>query len=126
MTNEENTVKSSDVAPKKKAPVKKAPVKKVANLNAVDGDKDGLLEDGTEWERPVESAVVVEQSNSLEPIVICLQSGVSYTTPSGLRFDKEHLFHELPFLEANLLLRLENFRMANDEEKKLYYNNTEG
>ena len=126
MTNEENTVKSSDVAPKKKAPVKKAPVKKVANLNAVDGDKDGLLEDGTEWERPVESAVVVEQSNSLEPIVICLQSGISYTTPSGLRFDKEHLFHELPFLEANLLLRLENFRMANDEEKKLYYNNTEG
>jgi len=126
MTNEENTVKSSDVAPKKKAPVKKAPVKKAPNLNAVDGDKDGLLEDGTEWERPVESAVVVEQSNSLEPIVICLQSGVSYTTPSGLRFDKEHLFHELPFLEANLLLRLENFRMANDEEKKLYYNNTEG
>lgn len=126
MTNEENTVKSSDVAPKKKAPVKKTPVKKVANLNAVDGDKDGLLEDGTEWERPVESAVVVEQSNSFEPIVICLQSGFSYTTPSGLRFDKEHLFHELPFLEANLLLRLENFRMANDEEKKLYYNNTEG
>ena len=121
MTNEENTVKSSDVAPKKKAPVKKAP-----NLNAVDGDKDGLLEDGTEWERPAEPAVVVEKNNSLEPIVIYLQSGFSYTTPSGLRFDKEHLTHELPFLEANLLLRLENFRMANDEEKNMYYNNTEG
>ena len=126
MTNEENTVKSSDVAPKKKAPVKKAPVKKAPNLNAVDGDKDGILEDGTEWERPAEPAVVVEKNNSLEPIVIYLQSGFSYTTPSGLRFDQEHLTHELPFLEANLLLRLENFRMANDEEKNMYYNNTEG
>lgn len=126
MTNSENTIKSSDVTPKKKAPVKKAPVKKVLNLKAVDGDKDGVLEDGTEWERPAESAVVIDKSNSLEPVVIYLQSGFSYTTVSGLRFDKEHLTHELPFLEANLLLRLENFRLANDEEQELYYNNTEG
>ena len=100
MTNAENTVKSSDVAPPKKAPVKK-PIKEKEIIN-------------------------LEENNSLKPSVVYFQSGSGYTMLSGLKFDKEHKMHELPYLEANLLLRLENFRLANDEEKELYYNNTEG
>jgi hypothetical protein len=45
-------------APKKKAAAKKkAPAKRVAAYNpkAKDGDNDGVLQDGTVWERPVKT-----------------------------------------------------------------------
>jgi len=33
---------------------------------------------------------------------------------------------EIPAEEANLLLRLSNFRLPSDEEKEVYYNSQEG
>lgn len=39
---------------KEEAPVKKKPLRKAAfNLNAKDGDGDGIVQDGTIWERKV-------------------------------------------------------------------------
>jgi hypothetical protein len=48
---------TSKKAPAKKVPAKKAPAKKVVayNPNAKDGDNDGILQDGTVWERPVKT-----------------------------------------------------------------------
>jgi len=100
MTNNENTIKSADVSAPKKTPVKKV----VKEKESID----------------------VSQSDPLGNIVIYLQSGSGYITTNGLKFDNEHKMHELPYLEANLLLRLENFRLATDEEKELYYNTIAG
>ncbi len=100
MTNNDNAVKSSDVNPPKKTPVKK-------NIK-----------------KPQDT--VLSQEDSLGPVVIYFQSGIKYVTSSGIFFDQTNRMHELPFMEANLLLRLENFRLANDEEKQMYYNTMEG
>jgi hypothetical protein len=53
-TNKKSPAKK---APAKKTAPKKAPAKKVVayNPNAKDGDNDGILQDGTVWERPVKT-----------------------------------------------------------------------
>lgn len=100
MTNEKNTIKSADVVAPKKTPVKKV-----------------VKED-----KPVADAT----TKDIDPIVVYFQTGVRYITASGIQFDEVNKMHELPFMEANLLLRLDNFRLANDEEKEMYYNTMEG
>lgn len=100
MTNYENAVKSSDVSTLKKTPVKKTT-------------------------KPKQNVVITEES-SLNTVVVYFESGVKYVMVNGITFDQTNKMHELPFIEANLLLRLENFRLANDEEKEMYYNSKEG
>lgn len=113
---ERNVVKSTDLI-KKTAP-KKTVVKKI-----IDGDNDGLVDDGTISERPLKMAKIL---NKDENIVIYFESGMSYSTESGFRFTRSEPIAELNYYEANILLRLENFRLASDEEKEMYYNNKEG
>lgn len=113
-----NVIKSSDVAPAKKPTTKKVAVAKV-----VDGDKDGLVDDGKPTERPVGMAHMADTGDN---VLIYFESGAGYVTQSGLKFSREQPFGELPFGEANLLLRLTNFRLPNDEEREMYYNNKEG
>jgi len=121
MVNRDNVVTTETAAPRKKAPVKKAAVKK--EVIPVDGDNDGLVDDGKETERSVKLAAV---SSDTESLVIYFESGIGYTTGTGIRFTRESPMREVSFAEANLLLRLSNFRLANDEEKEMYYNNLEG
>ena len=121
MVNRDNVVTTETAAPRKKAPAKKAAVKKEAA--PLDGDNDGLIDDGKETERSVKLAAV---SSDTESLVIYFESGTGYTTGAGIRFTRESPMKEVSFAEANLLLRLSNFRLANDEEKEMYYNNLEG
>jgi len=115
---EKNVVKSSDINVVKKPVAKKAAVKKV-----IDGDNDGLVGDGTDSERPLKMAEIV---NKHENVVIYFESGMSYSTESGHRFTRAKPIAEFSYEEANMLLRLENFRLASDEEREMYYNNKEG
>lgn len=100
----ENTIKSEDVAPKKKAPAKKAAAKKVTEKNT---DK------------------VPVPSTSGDTIVIYYESGAGYVTPSGYKFTRSNPIAEVAKEEANVLLRLSNFRLATDEEKEFYYTDRE-
>ena len=59
-------------------------------------------------------------------VLIYFQSGAGYVTQSGLKFSKENKMAEVSAEEANLLLRLQNFRLPSDEEKEVYYNSQEG
>jgi hypothetical protein len=45
------------------------------NADAEDGDKDGFLQDGTEWERPVEP--VVAEEPVIEPVVAAVEEVVA-------------------------------------------------
>ena len=101
MTNEENIVKSENVAPLKKQPVKKNVKKENVEQEAI-------------------------KSNSDTNILVYFESGAGYVTKSGLKFSKENRMAEIPAEEANLLLRLQNFRLPSDEEKEVYYNSQEG
>jgi len=100
MTNKENVVKSEDVFSIKKQPVKKT-VKK---------------------ENVEEKTIKPDINNN---VLIYFQSGAGYVTQSGLKFSKENRMAEVSAEEANLLLRLQNFRLPSDEEKEVYYNSQE-
>jgi len=100
MTNNENAVKSSDVSTPKKTTVKK-------NIKE-------------------KQDIQTNVENQLNSLVVYFQSGTKYVMANGVTFDQVNKMHELPFMDANLLLRLENFRLANDEEKQMYYNTMEG
>ena len=121
MVSRDNVVTTETAAPRKKAPVKKVPVTK--EKSPIDRDNDGLVDDGKKTERSVKLAAV---SSDTESLVIYFESGMAYTTGVGIRFTRESPMREVSFAEANLLLRLSNFRLANDEEKEMYYNNLEG
>ncbi len=96
MTNRDNVVKSEDVAP-----VKKQPVKKIVK-------KESITE------------------NQNNRTLIYFESGAGYIMQNGLKFSREQRMAEVSTEEANLLLRLSNFRLPSDEEKEVYYNSQEG
>ena len=100
MTNKDNIVKSEDVAPVKKQPVKKVIKKEI-----------------------IEETVTAE--NQKDSVLIYFESGAGYVTKSGLKFSRETKMAEISAEEANLLLRLPNFRLPSDEEKEVYYNSQE-
>lgn len=98
MTNKKNIVTSEDVTA-----VKKPAVKKVI--------KEEIPEP------------IVNFDNN---VIIYFESGAGYITNTGFKFSRENPIGEVSGDQANLLLRLSNFRLASDEEKELYYNNQEG
>jgi hypothetical protein len=100
MTNRDNIVKSEDVAPVKKQPVKKV-IKKEIIEEKVTTDNEG------------------------DSVLIYFESGAGYVTKNGLKFSRENKMAEISAEEANLLLRLPNFRLPSDEEKEVYYNSQE-
>lgn len=130
MNVEKNSVTSDQINKPKKAVAKKAVAKKAAakkvakpvefKEDAIDGDGDGMVQDGTEHERPVQEVVF-----SNENLLIFFESGAGYATGSGIRFSQTNKMAEVPAEEARLLLSLDNFRLPSDEEKEMYYNNLE-
>lgn len=100
MTNRDNIVKSEDVTPVKKQPVKKVIKKEI-----------------------IEEKVTTE--NQGDNVLLYFESGAGYVTRSGLKFSRENKMAEISAQEANLLLRLPNFRLPSDEEKEVYYNSQE-
>ena len=130
MTNNETSVTSEKInkpnkAVAKKAVAKKAAVKKVAKPvafkeDAIDGDGDNVVQEGTEHERPVQETTI-----NNETVLIVFESGAGYSTASGFRFSQRNKMGLLPAEEANLLLALDNFRLPSDEEKEMYYTNQE-
>jgi hypothetical protein len=107
MVDRTNVVKSEDAAPKKKAPAKKAaPKKKPVSEDTVD--------------QPV-----VHFTDNNEKVLVYFESGSAYITGSGHRFSRSEPLAEVTPDEANVLLRLSNFRLPSDEEKEMYYNNQE-
>jgi hypothetical protein len=100
MTNRDNIVKSEDVTPVKKQPVKKVIKKEIIKEKVTTNSQgDGVL--------------------------IYFESGAGYVTNNGLKFSRENRMAEISAEEANLLLRLPNFRLPSDEEKEVYYNSQE-
>ena len=100
MTNRDNIVKSEDVTPVKKQPVKKVIKKEIIK----------------------EEVTTNSQGDS---VLIYFESGAGYVTNNGLKFSRENRMAEISAEEANLLLRLPNFRLPSDEEKEVYYNSQE-
>lgn len=92
MAHKENIVTSEDVAPPKTLPVKKSTKKKNTSV-----DTTGA-------------------------VLIYFESGYGYLTKDGIKFSSANRIAEVPAEEANALLKLPNFRLPSDEEKKLYYN----
>lgn len=74
-----------------------------------------------------EVKIVVEKNKkeNKKNILIFFESGASYTTSSGITFSQQNKMEEISIEEAEFLLRLDNFRLPNDEEKEMYYNNLE-
>jgi hypothetical protein len=60
-----------------------------------------------------------------EKIIVYFESGYSYSLSNSFTFTKDNRMLELPAEDAKKLLALDNFRLPNDEEKKLYYNGVE-
>lgn len=60
-----------------------------------------------------------------EKIVVYFESGFAYSLSNGFTFTKENRMLELSADEAKKMLALDNFRLANDEEKQMYYNSLE-
>ena len=103
MTDQTNSV-TTDIINE----AKKKPVKKTAKTNE-------------------EITVVVEKKKKekAETLLIIFESGVSYTTGSGITFTQQEKMKEILLEEAEYLLKLDNFKLPNDEEKEMYYNNLE-
>jgi hypothetical protein len=125
MTNKETSVTSEKINKPKKAVSKKAVAKKVTEPvefkeDAVDGDGDGVVQDGTVHERPVQETIT---SNGT--VLVLFESGAGYATGSGFHFSQQNKMAEVPVEEAKHLLSFDNFRLPNDEEKEMYYNNLE-
>jgi hypothetical protein len=98
MTEEKNSVTTKKINEPKKAVAKKATPKK--NLTE-------------------------ETITDNETVLVLFESGAGYSTSSGFRFSQRRKMAEVPLEEAKQLLSLENFRLPNDEEKEMYYNNLE-
>ena len=125
MNVEKNSVTTDEINKPKKTVAKKAVAKKVAKpvefkKDAIDGDGDNIVQEGTEHERLVQE--VTSDNGSL---LILFESGAGYATSFGFRFSQTNKMAEVPAEEARLLLSLDNFRLPSDEEKEMYYNNLE-
>jgi hypothetical protein len=125
MNVEKNSVTTDEINKPKKTVAKKAVAKKVAKpvefkKDAIDGDGDNKVQEGTEHER-----LVQEFTSDNGSLLILFESGAGYATSSGFRFSQTNKMAELPVEEARLLLSLDNFRLPSDEEKEMYYNNLE-
>ena len=120
MTNKETSVTSEKINKPKKAVSKK--VKKPVEFkeDAIDGDGDNVVQEGTEHERPVQ-----EITTNDETVLILFESGAGYATGSGFHFSQQNKMAEVPVEEAKHLLSFDNFRLPSDEEKEMYYNNLE-
>ena len=125
MTEEKNSVTTEKINKPKKAVAKKAVAKKVTEPvefkeDAIDGDGDNIVQEGTEHERFVQ-----EFTSDNGSLLILFESGAGYSTSSGFRFSQQRKMAEIPLEEAKHLLSFENFRLPSDEEKEMYYNNLE-
>ena len=98
MTNNEVSVTTEEINKPKKPAAKKAAAKKQIT-------EENVSKEGT--------------------VLIVFESGAGYTTGSGFRFSQRNKMASLPADEANLLLKLDNFRLPSDEEKEMHYNNQE-
>lgn len=96
MVNNQNIITSEDVAPRKTPPAKQNTKKKITSVNTTDR------------------------------VLIYFESGYGYLTKDGIKFSSTNRIAEVSAEEANALLKLPNFRLPSDEEKKLYYNIQEG
>jgi hypothetical protein len=112
MVNRDNVVTSESVLPQKKVAAKKqaAPKKKIVDEVI---DEDSVVES-------------VNFKNNEQRALLYFESGAGYVTSSGFKFTRAQPMGEVSSDEANSLLRLPNFRLPNDEEKEMYYNNLEG
>ena len=113
MVNRDNVVTSESLLPQKKVAAKKpaAPKKKIVDEVI---DEDSAV---------VESVIF---TNNEQSVLLYFESGAGYVTSSGFKFTRIQPMGEVSSNEANSLLRLPNFRLPNDEEKEMYYNNLEG
>jgi len=98
MTEKKNSVTTEKINEPKKAVAKKAAPKKVIT----------------------EETITVD-----ETVLVVFESGAGYATGSGFHFSQQNKMAEVPVDEAKHLLSLDNFRLPNDEEKEMYYNNLE-
>jgi hypothetical protein len=98
MTEEKNSVTTKKINEPKKAVAKKAAPKKDISKETI---------------------------TSNETVLVLFESGAGYSTSSGFRFSQQRKMAEVSLEEARQLLSLENFRLPNDEEKEMYYNNLE-
>lgn len=103
MTEEKNSVTTEIINQAKKKPVKK-------NVKTA---------------KEVEIIVEEIKKENTENMLIVFEAGASYTTGSGITFYEKERIKEVPVGEAELLLRIDNFRLPNDAEKEMYYNNLE-
>lgn len=120
MTNKETSVTSEKINKPKKAVSKKVQKPVEFKEDAIDGDGDNVVQEGTEHERPVQ-----EITTNDETVLILFESGAGYATGSGFHFSQQNKMAEVPVEEAKHLLSFDNFRLPSDEEKEVYYNNLE-
>ena len=123
----DNIIKSTDV--NTKSTDDKPVAKKVTTLKkAVEYKDDGMVQDGTIYEREVKSTVkpkVSKKKNERDFDIAVAQpgykfiyfsSGYGYVTPSGYQFSQEQRIHQIPIEEAEHLLTLDNFRLPDQLE----------
>jgi hypothetical protein len=71
----------------------------------------------------VKSEIVLNDKQS--KVLVYFETGTAYILQSGRRFDQNNKMLEVSTEEVSALLRLQNFRLPNDEEKEFYYNSLE-
>lgn len=54
-------------------------------------------------------------------VLMFMQSGAGWVTPSGIDFSPEHPYKPVPESEVDALLRSERFRQASPDEVKSFY-----
>lgn len=107
----DNVIKSSDFpeASKPEKPVKKAASKKVSET----------VSDSGPVKSPLPKKQVAKASRNHK--FVFFESGSSYVTKEGFKFDRSRRIYELPVDEADHLLSLDNFRLPNQDELEEYY-----
>lgn len=98
----------------KKAPAKKAPAKRAAKKPPPVKEPEVYTE--------ISAAEVIE-SGVEERVLLFMERGASYSTPSGVLFNKAHPFQLVDNFEAKTLLEMpeDRFRLAKPQEAKDYY-----
>lgn len=91
---DENIIVTSDVAPKKKPGRQKSPAKETLDIIVKDAHDKKL---------------------------VFYSSGSGYVTKSGYKFSPSRRIYELDAEEADLLLKLDNFRLPDQLELEEYY-----
>lgn len=120
---ENNIVTTSEAATKK--PAKTAPKKepKPFTPDVIDlKDQPGLEEtvaEVTPQKSPIPEKKVAKANSGKK--FVYYSSGNGYSTRSGLRFTPEQRIYELDAEEADVLLKLDNFRLPNQLELEDLY-----